>query len=348
VTQSLFIPEMAYQRMAYPAIAQLVSRIVAITGTGIAIYRFHASLAIALVGFPVAAVIWMALAIRSARGRGPLRVTVTRASMRQIAGIIWSFSLIEIFTQLFARVGVIVLSLEVGDAAAGLFATGLRLIETALVPLAFFGLAAYPHLSQLFATDTVGFRRPALKLVWVMLLAGLLLAWGLYFVAPPLLVPLLGERFAGTAPIIRPMAALGLVQAVDIGLGRILLSANLNVSRALYIVAGAVTSVALNLVLSPRFGVDGAIASGVAAYLVINVLSLKTLKRPLSGAALWSLIATLVASLLLVVGVDAILVWYDIGILSQAIACAGVLAMVAAAGYQFRFGAREAPDAPAQ
>lgn len=66
---SLFIPEMAYQRMAYPALAELASRVVACVVAGIAIYVLHASLASALLGFPLAAAVWMFLAIRSARAR---------------------------------------------------------------------------------------------------------------------------------------------------------------------------------------------------------------------------------------------------------------------------------------
>jgi O-antigen/teichoic acid export membrane protein len=340
VSVPLFIPEMAYQRMSYPALAELTSRIVAFTGAGIAIYVLHASLALALIGFPLAAAVWMCLAVRSARARGPLYFTVSRAAVGRIAGIIWSFALIEIFGQLFARAGVIVLSLAVGDAAAGVFATGLRLVETALVPLGYFGIAFYPQLSRLFSADIRSFRRTAMQVIWLMLLAGMLVAWGLYFVAPSLLVPVFGERFAGTAPIMRLMAGLALVQALEAGLGRVLLSADLQVARALFIAVAALASVGLNIAFTPRFGVDGAIVSGVAAYGIINVLSLLALKRPLTGAALLPLIWTLVLGVAVGGGVVGVLAANGCGPAPQAITAAAVLAMVAAAGYLYRFGER--------
>ncbi len=64
------------------------------------------------------------------------------------------------------------LKLTVGDAAAGVFATGLRLIEVALMPLSFLGVAAYPRLSQLFAADLPAFRQSAVDLAWLMMLGG--------------------------------------------------------------------------------------------------------------------------------------------------------------------------------
>jgi hypothetical protein len=157
VVATLFIPAMADQRMLWPALAELSARAVAFAVAGYAIYVQHAPLALALIGFPVAAVIWFSLGVLSVRRFAPLlRLTISGPGTRRILKILWSFALLEIFAQLFARVGVISLSLGVGDAAAGLFATGLRLIEVALMPLSFLGVAAYPGLSRLYATDPAG------------------------------------------------------------------------------------------------------------------------------------------------------------------------------------------------
>ena len=335
---SLFIPEMSYERMQYPALAELASRVVAFSSAGLAIYVFHASLAVALAGFPLAALVWTVIAVRSARGRGPLHVTFNRSAMSQIGRIIWSFALIEIFGQLFAKAGVIVLSLAVSDAAAGLFATGLRLVETALVPLGFFGISFYPQLSRLYTNDPVGFRRAAVRLMWAMTLAGMLVAWGMYFIAPRLLVPVLGERFAAAQTIIQVMSALALAQAVEAGLGRVLLSADRQVPRALFIAAGAVASLGLNIVLAPRYGINGAIISGVGAYLVINILSLIALERPLTLSSLIPLTAMLVLSIVLVVGVVSLLAANGFSAWIQGAVSAGVLLIAAAAGYIFRHG----------
>jgi O-antigen/teichoic acid export membrane protein len=341
VAGTLFIPAMAQQRMEWPALAQFGSRAVAFAGAGIAISFAHSSLALALLGFPLAAVIWLVVAVRSARRyAGPISIEISAAGLRGIVGVLWSFALIELFAQLLTRVGMITLSLRMGDAPAGLFATGLRLIEVALVPLNFLGVAAYPRLSQLFTTDVPAFRRSATDLMWLMLLAGSGLAWGLWFVAPTLLVPVLGARFAGTEPVIQTMAVFALVQAIEIGLGRILLCADLQISRAAFIVGGAILSVALNLALVPRFGVDGAIYAGAIAFASIDILAVAALRRPLTSAVLLPVLLTFGTSLALGAGIAAVLAWQGFGSSWQASSSAAAFILVGAAGY--RYGRRRA------
>lgn len=339
VVATLFIPAMAEQRMLWPALAELSARAVAFAVAGYAIYFAHAPLALALLGFPVAAVVWLSLAVFSVRRYSPLlRLVLTGAGTRRILAILWSFALLEVFAQLFARVGVICLSLAVGDAAAGIFATGLRLIEVALMPLSFLGVAAYPSLSRLYSTDVSAFRRAAIDLIWLMLLGGGAVAWGLYYVAPSLLVPVLGERFAGAEPVIQTMAVFALVQAVEVGLGRLLLCADRQVANAAFVAVGAVFSVILNLVLVPRYGVTGAIYAGAAAYAAIDVLCLAALRQPLTGAALWRLLASLGVSLAVGGGLAAALALRGFSAWPQAVVSIGGFALLAATAYRFRHG----------
>lgn len=336
VVATLFIPAMAAQRMLWPALAELAARVVAFAVAGYAIGIAHAPLAQALLGYPLAAVIWLIIAVRSVRRFAPLlRVSVSSAGTRRIVSVLWSFALLEIFAQLFSRIGVITLSLKVSDAAAGIFATGLRLIEVALMPLSFLGVAAYPRLSQLFTTDLQAFRRSAGDLMWLMLLGGGAAAWGLYFVAPPLLVPVLGERFAGLEPLIQSMAVFALVQAIEVCLGRVLLCADRQIANATFVAAGAVLSVLLNLLLVPRFGVSGAIFAGATAYAVIDVFCIGALWRPLTGAALLRIFAGLGLAVALASGIAALLAHRDFSAWPQAIAAAVALILVGGAAYRY-------------
>lgn len=337
---TLFIPAMAAQRMLWPALAELAARAVAFAVAGYAIEVAHAPLALAVLGFPLSALIWLTVAIRSNRRFAPhVRVVISRQGTRRIAAILWSFALLEIFAQLFARVGVISLSLGVGDAAAGLFATGLRLIEVALMPLSFLGVAAYPRLSLLFATDTPLFQRSAGDLMWLMLLGGGAVAWGLYYVAPPLLVPILGERFAGAEPVIQSMAVFALVQAIEVCLGRILLCADRQAANAAFVAGGAALSVVLNVILVPRFGVNGAIIAGAAAYAVIDILCIAALRKPLGPGALSRMLVSLGASLAVGAGGAAILAGRGLPASVQAVVFAAAFVLIGGAAYRYRSAA---------
>lgn len=337
---TLFIPAMAAQRMLWPALAELAARAIAFSVAGYAIAIAHAPLAQALLGYPLAAGFWLVIALVSVRRFAPLlRISFSWAGTRRIVAVLWSFALLEIFAQLFARIGVISLSLLVSDAAAGIFATGLRLIEVALMPLSFLGVASYPRLSQLFATNLPEFRRSAADLMWLMLLGGGLAAWGLYFVAPPLLSPVLGQRFAGFEPVIQVMAAFALVQAVEVCLGRILLCADRQIANAAFVAAGAILSVILNILWVPRFGINGAIFAGVLAYAAIDIFGIGALRHALTGPALRRMFAAFGAAVALAVGLTALLTRLDLSVWLQAPVTAAAFLAIGAIAYRYRHAA---------
>ncbi len=347
VVATLFIPAMAAQRMLWPALAELTARAVAFAVAGYAITIVHATLAQALLGYPLAALIWLIVAVRSLRRFAPaLRISVSSAGTRRILGILWSFALLEIFAQLFARIGVISLSLGVGDAAAGIFATGLRLIEVALMPLSFLGVAAYPRLSRLFTTNLPEFRRSAADLMWLMLLGGGIAAWGLYFVAPPLLVPVLGQRFAGSETIIQSMAVFALVQAIEVCLGRIMLCADRQIANASFVAGGAILSVALNLLLVPRLGVNGAIYAGATAFVLIDILCIGALRPALSAAVLLRMFLSLGIGVAVAAGAALLLARREFSAWPQAVASAAAFMLVGAIAYRRRRAADAAELPP--
>jgi O-antigen/teichoic acid export membrane protein len=130
-------------------------------------------------------------------------------------------------SQVFTRIGVIALTLLVSEHAAGIYAAGLKLVEMACLPLLFLGRAAYPGLSRAFREPREFRRMGRHALAWGFAIAALS-AIALAIATPSLLVPMLGPGFAGSEPMLMAMAALMFVQGIEIVLGRLLLSANLN------------------------------------------------------------------------------------------------------------------------
>ncbi|HLW23737.1 MAG TPA: oligosaccharide flippase family protein [Steroidobacteraceae bacterium] len=339
---TLFIPAMAAQRMLWPALSELGARAIAFGVTGTLILVAHVPLHRALIGYPLAALVWLALALKArARFAPGLRLVLNLATTREILSVLWSFALLEIAAQLFARIGVIVLTLRASEAAAGIFATGLRLIEVALMPLSFLGVASYPRLSQLFASDAAAFRRSALDLLWWMLLGGGLVAWGLYYVAPALLVPVLGARFAGAEPVIQSMAVFALLQAVEVAFGRVMLSADRQTVNAVYVAAGALASVALNLALVPLYGVGGAVVAGSIAFALIDALCLISLRSPLGTAALRRLLVALALNVALASALAALIASHGLRPVVPALVFLAVFTVGGLLGYRTRH-----PDAP--
>lgn len=269
---TLFVPSMASQQMTGPAVITLLCRALALVFAGAAIWIGHASLQFALSGFAIAGVLLIVLAARVAASRGVrLRPHLSVAVIRNSARTLWSFAAVDVMGQLFTRIGVIALSLQMNKGAAGIYATGLKLAEVTCLPLLFIGVAAYPRLCEAFR-DPAQFKRLSRQALWLGLALAFVSALALYLAVPILLVPVLGPRYAGTESIIASMAALVFVQGAEIVLGRLLLAAHLNVARAAWISIGALACVIATIATIPAFGIEAAVVAVVLAYLMVDVL----------------------------------------------------------------------------
>ena len=286
---TLFVPAMAEQRMAWPALVTLLCRGLGLAIAAPLILIANAPLHLATLAVAISGVLTTLLAAVSAREHGAtLWPHVSLQALRQNVRTLWSFAATDMMSQVFTRIGVIALTLLVSERAAGVYAAGLKLVEMACLPLLFLGRAAYPGLSRAFREPREFGRMSRQALAWGFVIAALS-AIALAVATPSLLVPMLGAGFAGTEPVMTAMAALMFVQGIEIVLGRLLLSANLNVARAAWTSIGACACVALTLATTRTHGIEAAIASVVLSYLLVDALSAATLqgvlrRRPLTHA----------------------------------------------------------------
>jgi O-antigen/teichoic acid export membrane protein len=269
---TLFVPSMAEQQMMPPALINLLGRGSAFVITGLLILIGDFSLHAAAVAFAGGGLFMLVLALRSAASfHARLRPNLSVQVVRDGARTLWSFAAVGLLGQLLNRIGVIALSLQVGEAAAGIYTTGLKLVEVACLPLVFIGVAAYPRLCQAFA-DPNEFQKWTRQAVFIGVLLAALLALAMYLAVPPLLVPVLGVRFAGAEAVIAVMGVIVLAQGIEIVLGRLMLAANLSVARAVRITIGTIACVLLTVMLTPVFGIRATIAALVVSYLLVDVL----------------------------------------------------------------------------
>jgi O-antigen/teichoic acid export membrane protein len=286
---TLFVPAMAEQRMLWPALVILLCRALGLAIAAPLILIAHSPLHIATLAVGVAGVLTTLLAAASARSHvSTLRLHVSLSALRQNVRTLWSFAATDVMSQVFTRIGVIALTLLVSEQAAGIYAAGLKLVEMACLPLLFLGRAAYPSLSRAFREPREFRRIGRHALAWGFGIAALS-AIALALATPSLLVPMLGPGFAGSEPVLMAMAALMFVQGIEIVLGRLLLSANLNVARAAWTSIGACACVALTLATTRTYGIEAVIASVVLSYLLVDALNATTLqgalrRRPFNDA----------------------------------------------------------------
>jgi len=280
LARTLFVPAFSQQSMSGPAIAELVSRVIVICAAIILVLGAHTSLAISLIPFPIGGFLIVILAAASAkRHNGALNVTVNWRESFMIFRSVWPFSASEIVDQMYSRAGLILLTLILGEQSAGIFASSLKFLEVGIVPIFFLGIAVYPTLSRLFAhSDQSGLLQTADSYYRASLFAGGLLALGLYFVVPLLVVPLFGEEFAASESIVKSIAVLGPLIAMNMATMRLLVATHLQVRMLKIQFWGLVILVVLSSALVPIIGVLGVVVGLIGSEITIVFLYLKTLQ----------------------------------------------------------------------
>lgn len=289
LSRTLFVPAFAHQAMAMPAVAEMACRGGAVAVALVLTIWVKAPLVIALVGFPVAGLVLSGVATASAsRHARSLSLPTSWLAVASTVRAAWPFAASEVVMQVYARADLIMLSLIIGTATAGIYASAFKFVEVGVMPVVFLGVAAYPRLSRLFQADPRGFTEFATDVLRGTLFLGGLLAWALYFVVPVAIVPLFGDRFTSAAPIVRIMAGLALLFAAEIVLVRVMLAAHLQLARFRLLALGTGLNVALNLFLIPLFQIRGAVGAWILTLAVIDALYAKALHDCLASRRLLS------------------------------------------------------------
>ncbi|MFQ5690522.1 MAG: oligosaccharide flippase family protein [Gemmatimonadota bacterium] len=287
VARTLFIPAYAGERMVAPALSELGCRALGIVVALILVGGSHATLVDALVAYPVAGLLMVGLALRSVLGfTGMPAIRVSGPDVMRVLRIAWPFAAAELLMILYARADVVMLALMAGERATGIYASSLKFLEVMSMPLSFLGFAAYPVLSRTHEWDPGRLAVVAGRLLKSTMVVGGLVGWALFFVVPAVLIPLLGESFATSVPLLRAMAVLALLAGVEVAAARVLLAARLQARFLALQFLSVLGNIILNALLIPRFGVWGALAASIAALLAAAVLYLEALRRVIDLAAL--------------------------------------------------------------
>jgi len=285
VSWTLFMPALADQRMALAALAEPLCRILSILGAIVVVAGFAAPLPLALAFFPAGGLVMLGLGIWSARthvGRFPIRITWSET--RRSIGILWPFAGAEIAYQVWARADLILVTQFLGLQATGIYASAVKFFETATVPIPLAGLAAYPLLSRSAPTGERGLPKGSDRVFAGMLALGFVISWALWFVAPLVLVPLLGTRFTPAAELLKYLAPAALMVAVEHTSGRILVAANAQKTRFHVLAISAGCKFVLAAALIPILGLPGAVLAWIVAWILNAFLSVGALLRGFSAA----------------------------------------------------------------
>ncbi len=296
--RTLYAPAFAEREMVVPAMMELGSRAGSIVVAILLVSGLKTDLWVGLVPLPIGAMIFLSASYRSSRQyignfRVNIGIDVAREAIRQS----WPFAVSIFVFYFYARIDVIMLALMRSEADAGIYATALKVLEVGVRPLGFVAIAAFPLLSKRFMSAEDAFRRTAVRLVGVATLAGGVLGWGMFFVAPLGIVPLLGQWFSVATVAVKEVALLGVLMSVNVTVFRILFARNLQVKVVKAQAIATVLNVILNFWLIPILGIPGAILASIISQIFMIGLYFVMIDDRELGRHLIGIIGLSIASL---------------------------------------------------
>jgi O-antigen/teichoic acid export membrane protein len=298
MSRTLFVPAMAAQAMVLPAITDLGCRLAAILCALLLAYVAHPSLPWLLAGFPVAGLSLALLALRNAKAHGaPPRLTKAWQDVISTLRGTSSFAGSEILNQFYARADLLLIAYFLGNANVGLYATDIKFVEVGILPLVFFGTAAYPLLSTLAGLGLPALQSPARDFTRIVFFFSGWLAVGIYWLIPLIIVPLFGEQFAPATRLLPWVAVFAVMKGWEVAFYRLLYVVHRQAFYLGSLAFGTVLIVLLNLRLIPTYGILGAIIAATVSIFAVDVICACGVRRQLGAKFLLLSLVRLVLAL---------------------------------------------------
>lgn len=278
--QMLFTPAFAQQQIMFQSLAEVSTRAGATVSAILLVLFTGVSLPVALLPFSLAGLILVGCGLNSARRyNGRSGLSLSWQQVKTTARLAWPFGAVAILFTLQTRVSYIVLGAMSGEGATGIYASGIKFVETGVLPLAYLAMAAFPSLSRAQSENAERLNWIAGRQFRVSLAGGALLAWFLVFVLPDLIVPLFGPKFSLTQPLLPPLALLALILGAEIPVNRVLIASGLQGLVVKFLAWGVLANASLALLLVPVAGIYGAVAGTIGGQIIITALSLRTVHK---------------------------------------------------------------------
>lgn len=272
VARLLFVPAMASQSMAAPALSDLGCRLFAITLAVCLVVLARRSLPVAVIGFPIAGIALSGLALANARRRaGRPALTAPRAGVLAALKGTATFAASDLLYQFYSRTDLLLIAYWLGAVRTGFYAAAVKFVEVGLLPLVLLGTAAYPVIGRLAFPRSPMFERAAREFTFTIFALSGWVAVGVAWVLPPLIIPLFGKRFEPVIPLLAWFAILAVTKGVDAAFSRLLYCVRAQSWYVHMLALGTALVVLLNCALIPLLGLRGAAIAAIVSSFVGNL-----------------------------------------------------------------------------
>jgi O-antigen/teichoic acid export membrane protein len=202
------------------------------------------------------AVLFVGLALGITAIWRTIGLKVSAAAVRSTLSQVAPFAVSDALSLASLRQDLLIIGFALGDAAAGLYAPAVNLVNALfLVPLAAYYVMV-PILGRLYATDVRQANLSARRMILMMAGIGAALALAFYLAAPFALL-LLGKSYAGVTQILRILSLVLLFKCGSFAMAAIIVVTGQQSRRTLFQFFAVAANAVLNLLIVSRWGVPG-------------------------------------------------------------------------------------------
>ncbi len=268
------------QTFRYEAIGVVLTSLTSVA-TGVIAFKLHAGvpgLMIAFIGGSLVNITFMSSVIRRKLGAFP-RLWWNSGLIRHFLSISAPILGAALLAKLFTYTDRYLLLKNAGKTAVGIYVAANKVPFAMEFIAAAFAASLLPAMSHFFVTSKDQLSRIFEQATRYLILMSIPIAVGVFVLAHPFSVKLFGHSFAeATLPLRIMISALPFI-FLNFPVGSFLIAVNKQIWNTINLGSAVVLSIVCNVILQPRFGVNGAAATVLVSYIVLYSMGLYQVRR---------------------------------------------------------------------
>ncbi|MGE5795865.1 MAG: oligosaccharide flippase family protein [Ignavibacteria bacterium] len=271
-SKTFFIPSNAQGNMIFPALSELLLRLLNVGATVIIIIFSKMPIHIAILPYAFFGILLLIVAFKSLINyNGVFKLNYSWKDSIALLKNIWPFSASLLIYPIYVRAGIIIVTFLMGSTAAGIYAPAQKILDVGLMPIALFCFSVFPLLSRYYNQNYEKYEDSAEKYFRAVFIIASVLLWVLYYIFPIVIVPLLGKKFIDSIILVKYFAIVIFFFAISTGFHRLFLASSLHFERIKCYSSALAVNLAMDFILIPMMGAKGAVVALMVSEFVLNL-----------------------------------------------------------------------------
>jgi len=203
----------------------------------------------------------------------PLKLSFETGIWKSFLVESWPLALISVFSLLYGYFDSITMGFLGQITQTGWYNAALKIINIVLIPTGIVALCFYPVLSKFSKESKERFQKVYDHLIETMIFLSLPIVVGGWILAPKIIELVYGQDYLNSILAFQILLIMAGFSFLAVSLNQVLIAADQQKKFLLIAITGATINIILNLILIPKFSLNGAAISSVVTYFFVLLLS---------------------------------------------------------------------------